>query len=239
MRHLRNISILIIILIINSCSSDNDLTGYWREYNINFPDCFHSYHLTDSLILIDPVVLDGEYKKDFEDRRFYIPFNDLKEWILDYKIQGDTIFIKDKYKWIRYDYNDSLFIEDISGPLLVKVIPELTKKESVYLDYNQINSAYLHIGELKDSHNEKIFGDTINDCGKYCIQFNDMIGKIGDIPEFIVHSDKLILNMDKNVSQTFIDSLGVEIRKHNGTIDIFRTYIDLENRRLMIKKIEI
>jgi len=239
MRRLRNISTLIIILIINSCSSDNDLTGYWREYNINHPDCFHSYHLTDSSILIDPVVLDGEYKKDFEGKRFYIPFNDLNAWILDYEVHGDTILIKDKYKWIRYNYNDSLFIEDISGPLMVKVIPELTKKEFKYLDYNQKNSAFLHIGELKDSHREIIFGDTLNDCGKYCIQFNDVIGKIGDIPEFIVQSDKLILNIDKNVSQVFMDTLGLEIRKYKSTIDVYRTFIDKENRRLMIKKIEI
>ena len=106
MRHLRNILTLIIITIIISCSSNNDLTGYWREYNLNYPDCFHSYHLTDSSILVDPVVLDGEFKKDFDGKRFYIPFNDLTEWILDYKIQGDTIFIKDKYKWIRYDRNN-------------------------------------------------------------------------------------------------------------------------------------
>ncbi|NOU59633.1 hypothetical protein [Marinifilum caeruleilacunae] len=215
------------------------MTGYWREYNINHPDCFHAYHLTDSLILIDPVVLDGWYKKDFEGKRFYIPYGDSNEWILDYKIQNDTVFISDKHKWIRYDYNDSLFIGDISGPLMLKVVPELTKKEDVYLDYNQINSAFLHIGELKDSHKEIIFGDTLNNCGRFCIQFNDVIGKIEDIPEFIIHSSKLILNMDKNVSQTFIDSLGFEIRKYNGRIDVYRTYIDLENRRLMIKEIEI
>ena len=227
---------IIVLIIVISCTSNPNTNGYWREYDPKHPDTYHVFQLTDSSIKVDPVMWKAELEKEYKNDKFKIPFNNLNNRSFDYKVVGDTILSKDNFKWIKYNYNDSLFIQDISGPFMLKFVPEYTTDGTAYLEIEQSNAALLYIGSLKDSYKETLRNDSIQNLKYPFIQFNDKLGTIGDIRNFAINSDKLILLMDKNVPPIFLDSI-MEIQKQIKKFDVYKTYIDLKKRKLVIKKI--
>jgi hypothetical protein len=227
---------IIVLIIVISCSSNPNTNGYWREYDPKHPDTYHVFQLTDSSIMVDPVIWKMEIEKNYKKRKFEIPFNNLNNWSFDYNVDGDTILSKDKFKWIKYNYNDSLFIQDISGPCMLKFVPEFTTKGTEYLEIEQSNAALLYIGSLKDSYKEILLNDSNQNLKYPYIQFNDKLGTIGEIRSFAINSDKLILLMDKNVPPIYLDSI-MEVQKQIKKFEVYKTYIDLQKRKLVIKKI--
>ncbi|MCC7521648.1 MAG: PorT family protein [Flavobacteriaceae bacterium] len=136
---------IIVLIIVISCSSNPNTNGYWREYDPKHPDTYHVFQLTDSSIMVDPVIWKTELEKEYKKGKFKIPFNNLNNWSFDYNVDGDTILSKDNFKWIKYNYNDSLFIQDISGPFMLKFVPEYTTDGTAYLEIEQSNAALLYI----------------------------------------------------------------------------------------------
>lgn len=234
MKKLLQISIFVISIFLFSCTSKPDLNGYWRAYNPEHPDYYHSLHITDSATYFDSVVFGGIRNNEYEDSKLLLPSNDLQDWATNYRTVNDTIIFKNGNRWVKYSYCQERFIEDISGPLKVYIEPPVCKSDVEYLDYFSPKVAIIHIGRLKESFLLQT-PDSLLYSGNYSIQLNENIGSKEDIPWFLDNNyENVALNMDKNTPQSIIDSIQSVLNYYNMDIKMQRTYMDLENMKLVI-----
>lgn len=231
------ILMILALMILLSCNSNNELNGYWREYNPNHPDLYHYFQITDSTFSVDYPVNGYQYDLEYEDKKAFILFDDMIQITNRYKIRQDKLYVNDTLWWIKYNYNDSLFIEDLSGSLIVNVLPNEIDENGEYFDFDIPTAAYIMIGRVKDSFKDKAFERSIYNYNGFYIQLNDWFGDLDNVIEFCVNMDDVILHMDRDVPIEFVDLLESIINRF-GNVKIYKSYMDIQRRELKIKELD-
>ena len=90
---IKRVLLIFSIIIIFSCNNNDNLKGYWRDYNEKYPDCYNTMHISDTSIVYNGRCLNWGYDLEYEKNKLLLPFNDFNNFTVDYKLIADTIII--------------------------------------------------------------------------------------------------------------------------------------------------